>query len=110
MRGKANSEYSWGYQLGITPAHAGKSGLQNMDFLCTWDHPRTCGEKFFTPFYVRFAQGSPPHMRGKVHSVYTFKVNNRITPAHAGKSPPFRLRAVGGRITPAHAGKSNLQE
>ena len=71
--------------------------------------------------------GSPPHGRGKVHSVFKVRKHHRITPAWAGKSsrvmvlpscrmgsPPrrrgkgagFPALPQGQGITPAWAGKS----
>ena len=74
--------------LGITPAHAGKSGASLSQPLSNADHPRTCGEKTFcddAPFLIL---GSPPHMRGKAKKLLNHSDPARITPAHAGKSPP----------------------
>ena len=52
------------------------------------DHPRTCGEKSIVIKFNNVKKGSPPHMRGKVRESKTGKTRRRITPAHAGKSPP----------------------
>ena len=93
----------------ITPAHAGKSFIQQPVIVNLW--------------------GSPPHMRGKDMGVVCAHLGVRITPAHAGKSvtrylsnyntlgSPPHMRGKGGvacpcgqcvGITPAHAGKSAL--
>ena len=53
---------------GITPACAGKrmvfAGLDHN----TQDHPRVCGEKVHAQLTADVVIGSPPRMRGKVHS------------------------------------------
>ena len=51
--------------VGITPAHAGKTGIKaafNLDF---GDHPRACGENAALKAPVVLCLGSPPRMRGK---------------------------------------------
>ena len=53
--------------LGITPAYAGKRRRWLLIRCWHRDHPRICGEKFLHTFAVVAGQGSPPHMRGKVH-------------------------------------------
>ena len=49
----------------ITPAHAGKRPLERQFVAVSWDHPRTCGEKFNWRWFSFSRVGSPPHMRGK---------------------------------------------
>ena len=70
----------------ITPAHAGKRGLEISDFLGEKDHPRTRGEKAPPVASVPGEQGSPPHTRGKGIAGTDSAAEKRITPAHAGKS------------------------
>ena len=50
---------------GITPAHAGKSGICTGCLHAAPDHPRACGEKPGRKGVIRPVQGSPPRMRGK---------------------------------------------
>ena len=38
--------------------------------LCHRDHPRVCGEKYPVMDDAFIDMGSPPRMRGKVHSEY----------------------------------------
>ena len=45
MRGKAPHNRVFLQQLGITPAYAGKSGINCNQIPETGDHPRLCGEK-----------------------------------------------------------------
>ena len=44
-----------------------------------------CGEKRGHGHYTQYKQGSPPRVRGKGFSVYSFDVLKGITPACAGK-------------------------
>ena len=85
MRGKARQwpkEQVW---FRITPAHAGKRRPSSQKAGLPRDHPRTCGEKTFTVKNVPGAEGSPPHMRGKVLHIVSAVSTAWITPAHAGK-------------------------
>ena len=45
MRGKVEDAWGDGFNLGITPAHAGKSNAVRSAEELGRDHPRTCGEK-----------------------------------------------------------------
>ncbi len=79
----------------ITPAHAGKSSLYCVSFFLLGDHPRTRGEKKRRCDIGIMPLGSPPHTRGKGMYATPAKVEDRITPAHAGKSH-FRRFHYGG--------------
>ena len=70
----------------ITPAYAGKSIQQPEKNWFAWDHPRLCGEKGGVYVGELSAAGSPPPMRGKAAKEFTDSIENRITPAYAGKS------------------------
>ena len=65
MRGKVASNLIIADELGITPAHAGKSIQGFIALELFEDHPRTCGEKPETLTKLEERRGSPPHMRGK---------------------------------------------
>ncbi len=65
VRGKALCFCCLAFQIGITPACAGKRPRNRNCGFSLEDHPRMCGEK---PLYLRFdngLEGSPPHVRGK---------------------------------------------
>ena len=66
MRGKASSRVRSGTFLRITPAYAGKSGINCNQIPVTGDHPRLCGEKDTQVTGKPSNRGSPPPMRGKV--------------------------------------------
>ena len=86
MRGKQGeiTEISRPYR--ITPADAGKtfnvvpSGQQERD------HPRGCGENYDGSRRIVCTKGSPPRMRGKPNRADKVRLDDRITPADAGKT------------------------
>ena len=86
MRGKGLRYSCSSCRYGITPAHAGKSNKKKPRKIGEKDHPRTCGEKSSSIFFLRVLVGSPPHMRGKVSLTCAPSASYGITPAHAGKS------------------------
>ena len=88
MRGKHYDEPSSPTHPRITPAHAGKTGLDSVIIFATKDHPRTCGENREGKTLYPLSFGSPPHMRGKRKYLYRQDAEERITPAHAGKTCP----------------------
>ena len=85
-RGKADSIYGKSQAPRITPAYAGKRELRTGHAVATEDHPRIRGEKDLVIIFKALSQGSPPHTRGKVSLLLTFREDMRITPAYAGKS------------------------
>ena len=89
MRGKAESKSRPPPCRRITPAHAGKSQAPPRTLIATWDHPRPCGEKPPATSTDSTRTGSPPPMRGKADHSSLSDSRLRITPAHAGKSPPY---------------------
>ena len=91
--------------LGITPAHAGKRSKLAVYRFFLWDHPRTCGEKFFEMVKVAEMVGSPPHMRGKVFVWGNYTLQYRITPAHAGKRQREYIPATKTRDHPRTCGE-----
>ena len=91
MRGKVSRANFRTWEVGITPAHAGKSSPpRDVQRPCK-DHPRACGEKNSTASTAWQRAGSPPRMRGKGLGFGLDGGNARITPAHAGKSIHARL-------------------
>ncbi len=89
MRGKGVLPPMLWLWPGITPAHAGKSWYAPFRYCITWDHPRTCGEKYQWKAGADTAIGSPPHMRGKVCVASHKSAYTGITPAHAGKRTAY---------------------
>ena len=85
MRGKDNGVVASGDNYGITPAYAGKRAFKARWAASRRDHPRVCGEKPLRPQSRSSRSGSPPRMRGKVHSIEVLRKAGGITPAYAGK-------------------------
>ena len=90
MRGKLTVHFLLTIRRRITPAHAGKTKAPLFVMLHIPDHPRACGENRQRKQRQSAGSGSPPRMRGKLHYVVTKVNRNRITPAHAGKTPASR--------------------
>ena len=90
MRGKGSQTAPVFQIIRITPAYAGKRFFRKSKKNIGKDHPRLCGEKPFQFCYLLRLLGSPPPMRGKAVSPISRLGSSRITPAYAGKSPPFR--------------------
>ena len=91
MRGKGLQGHTPCCRNGITPAYAGKRwGCATGGSGC-WDHPRVCGEKWYSLYGTMRKTGSPPRMRGKVERCTDKICGYRITPAYAGKSKELRL-------------------
>ena len=86
MRGKVYAVFAVLSPTGITPAYAGKRQHKLTLESNMKDHPRLCGEKLRGALVKKALGGSPPPMRGKVHSVTLYRDHVGITPAYAGKS------------------------
>ena len=86
VRGKVRRQKSCVRSFGITPACAGKSAQARPHRGDRQDHPRVCGEKPVVGGGLVNGMGSPPRVRGKVHSNALGPCDLRITPACAGKS------------------------
>ena len=86
MRGKRSIWLNYANAMRITPAHAGKTPTILPIVPKAPDHPRTCGENTLWRSIWLETCGSPPHMRGKPRIKVKMEGQNRITPAHAGKT------------------------
>ena len=65
MRGKPTEGTTIPGAVRITPAHAGKTLGQGMEWPEKEDHPRACGENGGSSRRQSAPRGSPPRMRGK---------------------------------------------
>ena len=86
IRGKSQRHLQLRNGRRITPAHTGKSERPCRGHGPGGDHPRACGEKETLLLPCFSGPGSPPRMRGKGHALADVGGDERITPAHAGKS------------------------
>ena len=105
MRGKVERAVERHADMRITPAHAGKRQDQFSFVSTPRDHPRACGEKQTLLSTVLIQCGSPPRMRGKVGERGVRDPDERITPAHAGKSPSRRSRPARSQDHPRACGE-----
>ena len=94
MRGKVACPAFTAGEVGITPAHAGKSDKIHDKKPVTRDHPRACGEKVCALGLWLLGRGSPPRMRGKDRRTMITLSLVRITPAHAGKRKTASRRGL----------------
>ena len=77
--------------FGITPAHAGLTIYEALRLAGVRDHPRACGAYtcYTTEYLIHL--GSPPRMRGLLHTLVQHRIIRGITPAHAGLTVLCRL-------------------
>ena len=85
--------------VGLIPAHAGKTPVFRKYRITPWAHPRACGENDQCTSVRRLAPGSSPRMRGKLTIHPNYAVTDGLIPAHAGKTPDIPLV---GTSTTAH--------
>ena len=86
MRGKLSWVAIQIFSVGITPADAGKTLIDEIQTEFNRDHPRGCGENGKRNSATFSAMGSPPRMRGKLTEVVLLLQILGITPADAGKT------------------------
>ena len=74
VRGKRCKGFCAGRLVRITPACAGKTGIQSYGLIKCQDHPRVCGENdSFRPDFIK-VKGSPPRVRGKLQSLVLVEI------------------------------------
>ena len=70
----------------ITPAYAGKTHRASDKHRSNQDHPRVCGKDKVKIVTLDDLKGSPPRMRERPNTTDGLYIENRITPAYAGKT------------------------
>ena len=70
----------------ITPACAGRTGLNCGKVGYREDHPRVCGKNFPHTSKRLLKSGSPPRVREELAPVLSALISDRITPACAGRT------------------------
>ena len=104
-RGKVGLLAAGLYDLGITPAWAGKSIPRNRSRIQNEDHPRVGGEKRWSGASRGACGGSPPRGRGKVTLLPSYSLDTGITPAWAGKSPKTNHSCIHNKDHPRVGGE-----
>ena len=89
----------------ITPAYAGKTEDMTMCMRFLRDHPRICGKDLIIMVLNKDLQGSPPHMRERLHRNIHNRCNKGITPAYAGKTQGFEKFRQSAKDHPRVCGK-----
>ena len=84
MRGSRSLFMVKNMQLGIIPAHAGLTLVNELIPHRYRDHPRACGAHLPGPSRERPGAGSSPRMRGSPPKSTHPPLSSRIIPAHAG--------------------------
>ena len=105
VRGKVLDDFKAHPDIRITPACAGKRQGRKKIRPKAEDHPRVCGEKWFSLSLLPFRLGSPPRVRGKVPLFFVWVLGERITPACAGKSIGFLGADAAGEDHPRVCGE-----
>ena len=87
-RGKLGLSVSFGLLWRLIPAHAGKTSGAGRGRAPGGAHPRSRGENLSSVFNPVSLIGSSPLTRGKHQHVGWGEYDERLIPAHAGKTPP----------------------
>ena len=92
MRGKRAPQAAFGGNVGLIPAHAGKTDFFDFFREFAGAHPRACGENSRSCSVVFTGRGSSPRMRGKQTPPSRRARKSGLIPAHAGKTSHGRSR------------------
>ena len=86
MRGKPKGVELFRCNLGLIPAHAGKTLVDVLEVPARRAHPRACGENNASKVCSCPFKGSSPRMRGKLLASIGNGQCVGLIPAHAGKT------------------------
>ena len=106
MRGKPQQSASSTTRRGLIPAHAGKTKSARVGVPPLRAHPRACGENFHCQSRSTRYAGSSPRMRGKPFRVRPDFADERLIPAHAGKTKSARSLTGEKRAHPRACGEN----
>ena len=90
----------------LIPAHAGKTGCGHDGHQRMRAHPRSRGENGGRVAGLRGVRGSSPLTRGKLADAMDQTRGEGLIPAHAGKTPDQRCKAVGRPAHPRSRGEN----
>ena len=107
-RGKPPPTMRRALQIGLIPAHAGKTQRTSPFRPSRTAHPRSRGENALMMRSVLLIQGSSPLTRGKPRRSSPHAQRRGLIPAHAGKTGPRTQRHLGGPAHPRSRGE-NIQ-
>ena len=107
VRGKLGMASVLCITIRITPAGAGKTSYIKLIGSLTTDHPRRCGENFFSGKLDSDFPGSPPQVRGKHCSFACLTYSSGITPAGAGKTTAYGKYNMENEDHPRRCGENS---
>ena len=105
VRGTVASAGNQSSNLRITPACAGNSFDGEENASEKQDHPRVCGEQYYSLSNIASAKGSPPRVRGTEGRSFYRLLHCGITPACAGNRRPPGHQSAGCRDHPRVCGE-----
>ena len=106
MRGKLTTIPAKAIQIGLIPAHAGKTMSRRSCHSSRRAHPRACGENRDASQVGRLTGGSSPRMRGKLGLKTIMLLEAGLIPAHAGKTALTALPVSYSRAHPRACGEN----
>ena len=107
MRGKQNFIRRASTEIGLIPAHAGKTATSVSGESAGAAHPRACGENYSSSSGRSGSTGSSPRMRGKLFGGGQITEERGLIPAHAGKTHKALAFFPGRRAHPRACGENN---
>ena len=105
-RGKLVGVFGGNLSDGLIPAHAGKTSTPVPTCRPSRAHPRSRGENVADVRVARNAEGSSPLTRGKPMPEEPYPMEDRLIPAHAGKTADQRSRGEGRQAHPRSRGEN----
>ena len=96
-------------QVGLIPAHAGKTQRRAQAMGPDRAHPRSRGENGYALVTESSGAGSSPLTRGKHARLSAFITGSGLIPAHAGKTRSTRAASRGRRAHPRSRGENLVQ-
>ena len=107
MRGKRLHRVELCGNVGLIPAHAGKTLIATLKLSPHWAHPRACGENGAGAVEEGEYLGSSPRMRGKPLRPGRGCGRAGLIPAHAGKTGRCSRRKETRRAHPRACGENS---
>ena len=89
----------------LTPACAGSTAAGRLWFVTHTTHPRVCGEHSLHEHKDGERDDSPPRVRGALQDRCQLHLDQRLTPACAGSTPPGWCRLTRGPTHPRVCGE-----